>query len=404
MKVLHINSFVNGGAARACFRLHSGLLRAGVDSKVMTLESSGTKGSVQYGNNMHIWNKIMFHLQYRLNGLSLRGRSNKWEMFSFPSSVYKIKDTKEYKEADIINLHWTAFFLNWKDFFKDNQKKIVWTLHDMNPFTGGCHYAGSCRKYLAGCDTCPQLSRTIDQTVSAKIFNEKLNALRNIKNMTIVSPSNWLSKIAKRSKLLGRFDHVAIPNSVDTNIFFNRPREEARKKLDLPRDKQILLFVSDSVDNYRKGYSLLVKALQGIDTSNLVLLAVGTEPKIKPEDLPILYFGKVTDEQKMSLVYAAADFFVIPSLEDNLPNTVIESLACGTPVVGFPVGGIVDMIRADENGWLAKGLTAIELASAIEIALKTYRNFYRDKIRREAVKHYDLGVQAKKYLKIYKSL
>jgi len=390
MKILHINTQDTGGAGKACLRLSTAINDLGFISNLLvlrkTLKSKNifkykpTKKEVMLNFIMRIINKI------KLSNLNIE----KGETFSFINSGFKVEKTILYNESNIINLHWTASFLDYKTFFKDNNKKIIWTLHDMEPFSGGNHYT------------------KIDKVSSTekKILKNKLEIFKkNNINLTIVSPSKWLMNKSKESELFKDFPHFCIPNGIDSNIYKNIDSSIVRKELHLPPNKKIILFVAESVQNKRKGFQFLVKALEKIkyNQDNILLCTVGS---INTDTLSsfnnIHNFGYIKNEEEMVKIYSCADIFVIPSIEDNLPNTMIESLMCGTPVVGFKIGGISETINTGENGVLCEKIDSNELSKSISRALEI--NFNKKNIRENTMKKYDSKIIANEYIKLYQKI
>jgi len=273
----------------------------------------------------------------------------------------------------------------------------------MNPFTGGCHYSGNCKKFENNCTNCPQLLNTLDPNYSNKILKTKTEAITSQCNLTIASPSNWLLEQSKKSILFNRYPHINIPYGLDASIFLPRDQQFSRELLGLPMDKKIILFVADLISNKRKGYKYLMSAIQQLgNNEDFILCTVGSSSFDKTGRANVAELGSIGDERLMSAAYSAADLFVIPSIEDNLPNTVLESLMCGTPVVGFPIGGIVDMIEDGKNGYICEDISSGALAVNIQKLLNNMSNFNRKKIRNEAVKKYSLSIQAKSYIDLYK--
>jgi glycosyltransferase involved in cell wall biosynthesis len=222
--------------------------------------------------------------------------------------------------------------------------------------------------------------------------------------MTIVSPSQWLFKLCSNSLLLGRFTNICIPYGVSIDVFKPTDKEKARQALSLPIDKKIILFTADSLTDKRKGFAYLITALRMLEQGDTVLCTMGKG--YVTTDLPVCNLGFIFDEHQIALVYSAADIFVITSVEDNLPNTVMESLACGTPVVGFDTGGIPDMVRNYETGLLAEAKNAFDLKE------KIYWLLMHDKERTEmginsrriVEQEYMLTIQAAKYIELYRKV
>jgi len=310
--------------------------------------------------------------------------------------------------CDLVNLHWIGEFLDYPSFFPAVDKPMVWTLHDMNPFTGGCHYDSGCQRFRDACGACPQLGSSRPHDLSFDIHRRKAEAYASVPSgrMHVVAPSRWLQKQAQASALFADVPVSVIPNGLDTHVFEPRDAEGLRAALGIPGSASVLLFVSDRVGNTRKGFVLLQEAIRGIDPARSVyLVSIGRGQSDDGLDNHI-HLGDVSNDRLMSLVYSMADLFVIPSLEDNLPNTVLESLACGTPVVGFDIGGIPDMVRPGETGQLVKARDVAGMREAILQLLQDRPALASmgKQCRAVALAEYDLLLQAERYAKLYASM
>ncbi len=434
MKVLILNSNNKaGGASKACYRLHTSYIKAGIDSTLLIKDvpPPGISNAYNYWDfqtQKHkeetntIPKKILYKLLYessihkdarfdkelKYQEQILNARPPGLEVFTFSNSVNDITEHPLYAKADIIHLHFVAAHYVDYSFFRKAKKPIVWTLHDMNPFTGGCHYAGDCEKYKTDCHHCPQLAGTINGDYSHGELRKKLAAFSDTdtRKMVIASPSTWLMNASKSSKALSGFEHHLVPYGIDSSVYKLKDKAASKKSLGLPGNKKVILFVAYLVDNVRKGYSLLTEAIKSINKDEYSVCTVGakTPDTSAFSDIEVHQLGYIEDEQLLSTVYNAADMFVIPSLADNLPNTVLESLMCGTPVIAFPVGGIPDMVQHGENGLLCRDLSASSLAESI-MQFKNYEAaFVPEKISKDACKKYEEKVQVDAYLKIYNSL
>jgi glycosyltransferase involved in cell wall biosynthesis len=284
----------------------------------------------------------------------------------------------------------------------------VWRLADMGAMTGGCHYDNGCGKFTARCGACPVLGSNREDDLSRQIWLRKHRALESIdtSRLHLVGTSRWITAEAKRSSLLGRFASTIIPNGLDIDDFAPRDKGFSRDTLGIPRDKKALLFVADSSAIKRKGFDQLAQAIEVLrDRSDLFLLSVGGgKPMVA--DLPQLHLGRISNDRMLSVIYSAADVFVIPSLQESFGQTVTESLACGTPVVGFDTGGIPDMVRPGLTGYLAPVGNSAALASAIARLLDDPASAAAMSVscRQIAVKEYSLAVQAESYLRFYEGL
>ena len=414
MKIVHVSTYPTGGATNAGYRLHKGLLNRGIDSSFLFLHSHTDLAKKEYGyydevsisTFQRIQLRIKERLYFRKLTKHLLGRPLQFEMFSGVNTPYRVNKLKVVQDADIIVLHWVSNFIDHATFFNSIDKPVVWVLHDMNPFTGGCHYAGACKEFTKSCSTCPQLEGTIDPHYSSKIHATKLKALSGFNKLSIVALSNWIYENSKQSSLFAGTPHYLIPNSIDSEVFKPRDQDHCRELLGLPTDKKIILFVADNVHNHRKGYAILLRSLEQMkDTTDVVLCQIGNSAGTDDiGDIPVVKLGVIKDELLMSTVYSSADVFVIPSLEDNLPNTVLESLMCATPVIGFASGGIKDMVIHEENGYLVEEPSADALAQALEQFLSGAHAFDKEAIREQTVAKYQLNVQADRYIALFNEL
>lgn len=391
MKVVHINMYDKGGAFQATYRLHQELLKNNIDSKNLVLYqyNSNLQEVYPFLSELSLFSKIEQSIKYRKNQNQIKKLlpvTPQYE-FRFDFSPYNIEKHSIIKEADIIHLHWMAKFIDYSSFFKNIQKPVVWTLHDMLPIKGGFHYETYVDNRLLECET---------QTIQNKI-----NALKNFSNLHVVTLSKWIQQQSIHSSILGKFQHHYIPNGIDTNFFKPYDKNEARVKLDLPQEKKIILFVAEHLEDKRKGLTYLHEALSLINQENVMLLTIGngsitTNHKVKN-------LGFISDINKLPLIYAAADVYVIPSIEDNLPNTVLESIACGTPVVGFNIGGIPDMITDNINGLLANNKNSIDLKNNILKIIND--NTLQEKMKKQArdiaEKKFSQTLQAKRHINLY---
>ena len=293
-----------------------------------------------------------------------------------------ITKTKEFQEADVIHLHWVnQGFLAFKELEKIvySGKRIVWTMHDEWCFTGGCHYTGDCRQYQMGCESCPYVRASALRNAAHKAW-EKKQQLYNKHNITFVTCSLWLKRISDKKALADGQKILAIPNPIDTSIY---------KPLNVPPTNMIL-FVAQRVDDERKGLKYLDKAVQILKKrgEKVEVLALG-------RDIPY-----ISDEKEMAKLYAKSACFVTPSLQDNLPNTIMEAMACGTPCVGFNVGGIPEMIDHEVNGYVARYKDAADLADGISYVLVN-RKMLGEAAREKVLATYSEESVVKRYIKVY---
>jgi glycosyltransferase involved in cell wall biosynthesis len=422
VNILHISTYDGlGGAARAAVRLHTGLWQAGENTHLLTFSrtSPGIPNHLVYnalpqGIPSFLTEKARAFFYYRNLKRRLANRPAGYEFFSSPQAPVDIARTTAFQQADIINLHYVTELVDYFGFFAQlakhwPQKRVVWTMHDMSPFTGGCHHADACEGYTAQCTACPQLRGTAQPTFAQTMLARKKAVLAQLApaQLHLVSPSRWLLEHAQRSQVFGRFGHTHIRNGVDGTSLRAIGQATAREVLAIPPDKKVILFVANSLDNPRKGFDYLVGALQRLSlaTDELVLCAIGTtQARLAGLRYPVLPLGVIADERLMALAYSAADVFVMPSVAENLPNVISESLLCGTPVVAFPRGGMVEMVQPGTNGLLCREVSALALAECLEQFFAQPGGFDRAQIRQAALAQYDLPRQVAQYQALYRSL
>jgi glycosyltransferase involved in cell wall biosynthesis len=332
-------------------------------------------------------------------------------MFTHDRSQFAAEPWAQCPPADIWQLHWVAGFVDYAAFFESVpcKTRVVWTLHDMNTFTGGCHYDGGCGKFARECGSCPALVSRIDDDLSRHILGRKRAAFDAVEpaRLHFVTPSRWLAECAGRSPLLKGFSCTVIPNGLDTTVFQPRDPHHARERLGIPQGAKVILFLADGANDPRKGYEFLVRALQGAAFSGeVVLLTLGRGNPNEFRGFRHVQMDAVTDDQLLSFVYSAADVFVAPSLQDNLPNTVLESTACGTPVVAFNTGGIPEGVRHGKTGLLVGLRDVSGLLEALRgiLANNTIRAEMSRNCRAVALAEFSTEIQARRYLALYREI
>jgi glycosyltransferase involved in cell wall biosynthesis len=407
MKILIVNfSDLDGGAAKAAYRLHRSLLKEGVDSKMLVeIKSSDDYTVIAPESN---FDKFIAKSKAIVNIYPVRNKRNKAPFSpSFVPSFNTIKRINEL-DPDIVHLHWiNAGMIKIEDLMKI-KAPIVWSMHDMWPFTGGCHYAGSCEGYMSHCGNCFVLNSKKKNDFSRKLFNRKRKILDKIPNITFVGLSKWMTECGKNSSLLGNKKIINIPNTIDTTEFKLFDKQKSRDLWGLPRDKRIILFgAMKSTSDPRKGFSELCNSLSKINTKNVELLVYGSSKPRNSDDFGfnIRYIGQLHDNISLTTLYNTADVMIVPSLQENLSNVIIECLACGTPVVGFNIGGNSDMINHKLNGYLAAANDTEDLAKGIDWVLNN--NDY-DQLCSNAItkikEDFSPKVVTKRYLDLYRSI
>ena len=424
-KVVHLCTHDFGGAGNAAYRLHKGLQKIHIDSTMLVLnkqshdpsvkiipdafptdrivcDTESTYSSKLYAMQKERWEKLLSNYPQHSNSL---------ELFTDELSDTKLDYLKEIQEADILNLHWVAGTIDFFNLPKALlEKPIIWTLHDMNSFTGGCHYSDTCKKYENECRACPQLGSNSDNDLAQHIWKKRFIAYQKL-DINVVTPSRWLGECAARSKLLCRFPVKTIPYGMPTEIYKPYPKAKIRRALNIPEEANVILFGAASLSNLRKGFKYLIEALRKIPAtkgSEIIILTFGTFPESVRglTTHPIYSLGTILDEFQLAMAYSAADVFVLPSLQDNLPNTVIEAMACGIPVVGFEVGGVPDMVEHKKTGFLAKPKDAFSLVEGIKWVLSSPERHFQlsERCRAKAENQYALEIQAQAYNELYETV
>jgi glycosyltransferase involved in cell wall biosynthesis len=411
MVVVHIScGEARGGAPISAYRLHRGLRRIGVESRMLVKQKFTTDESVERarGSNPTILQRVRRRLRDEAIAWSFRQYRGKVESFSDDRAADTDFLPSSLPNADIYNLHWVAGFLDSPSFFKNvaRGKTLVWTLHAMEAFTGGCYYAGSCKGFLEACGECPELTSQNRSDLSASIFRRKRAAYANLspENFRVVTPSDWLRREALRSALFRNFEVTTIPYGLDTEVFQPRCRATAREIFGIPQDVPIVAFVGSPYQTNRKGLDLLVRALNSLgERTRIGLMSIGDVQLPEPVVGDYFAIGELRNERLLSFAYSAAELFACPSREDNLPNAVLEAMACGTPVVAFDIGGIPDMVRSGKTGFLVPPQDVRALRDAIEVLLsdEEKRIGFARESRCVAVADYGLEVQARRYQQLY---
>jgi glycosyltransferase involved in cell wall biosynthesis len=285
----------------------------------------------------------------------------------------------------------------------------VWTLHDMWSFTGRCYYSFSCREFITGCNSlCPTADEppTLKPEFIAHEWEERRELFRQRQDLVAVCPSHWLAHNASAGLWKGRRVEV-IPNGLPTDIYQPIEKDSARAALGIKTPGVVLLAVADTWTERRKGGATMKAAMQQVGHRPLTLMTMGKDfLSLEADGLKIHNLGFVEHETTKVQAYSAADLVVHAAPVDNLPNTIMEAMACGTPCIGFSVGGVPDMIRPGETGWLAKSVSSEGLAKAIDQAVTEISQGMdlRTSCRSVAETEYGLKTQADRYTELFKSL
>jgi glycosyltransferase involved in cell wall biosynthesis len=408
MKILHIVSGnLSGGAARGAYWLHLALVELGIDSSILT-DSKVIPGDnliktirpIKINRLKYFIKKNLYYLIYSL----LYAKRNKI-IFSSGLIGFSFLKTKEYEEADILHYHWiNNDFINIKH-LKKAKKPIIWTIRDMWPMTGGCHYSLGCNKYKVRCGECPQLKSKFNYDLSRLVLNRKKRYLP--KEMKIVGISNWITDEAKSSYLFKDFDIRMFGNNINTDDFFPVDKEVSRKLLGIKTNKQIILVGANSLNSFYKGFDKFLEAIKFLNKDKYCLYFFGALDKEIADNIGFEYksFGYLHDIISLRLVYSCADVFIAPSIMEAFGKTIAESMSCGTPVVCFDATGPRDIVDHKTNGYLAKHFESKDLAIGIEWVLKNkdYDSLCKN-AREKVLREFDSKVVAKKYIDLYQEI
>ncbi|MDN3579617.1 glycosyltransferase [Mucilaginibacter flavus] len=417
LKVVHLNTYDgNGGAGRGCMRLNRALVDSGVDSKMIVHYKFGVTPQIGTFNTNRVQKSVAAFKIILERILAKRFLKPLRTPFSFAWFGRSVIHHRDVKNADVIHLHWINHgFLDPKhiaEIAKLN-KPVVWTFHDSNAFTGGCHVRYTCDHFTRECGNCPLLINASDNDISHSIWQQKHKAYDTL-NFAIAAPSSWMKKSVEASSLMkGKAVHQ-IPNTLETDIFKPTDKKLAKEKAGLPVDKFIFLsgFMPSRKDLH-KGTQYLLESMEllkqrlGVDADKIELVVFGNRGTEGVPDFPFKtsFLGTINNDEQLALHYAAADAFLIPSLEDNLPYTVMESLACGTPVIAFTTGGIPDMVQHEYNGYLATYRSTESFTDGMEWVIN-YADHHQlqQQARQTVMDTFSENVIAKKHIDLYKSL
>lgn len=420
IKVSVLNeSDIQGGAARAAYRIHHALRREGVDSKMMVNKAVSGDWTVRGPKNFA--QEVAVLLRKQVSTIpNLFFRSDNKTIHSSNLLMSGWSNRLNHSNFDLVHLHWLGKETISIADIGDLTKPLVWTLHDMWAFCGAEHYTED-RRWSDGYNRKNRPSYEKGFDVNRWVWKRKKNHWKY--PIQIVTPSSWLAECVQKSKLMSDWPVSVIPNAIDTQIWKPVHQTTARELLQLPIDAPLILFGAEGGRrDYRKGFDLLQGALQHLsgNVPDLELLVFGQlSPKLPSKvGFPIHYTGHLHDDLTLRVLYSAADLIVIPSRQDNLPNTGVEALACGTPVVAFNTCGLQDIVHHKKTGYLAKAFDIEDLASGVCWVLDNVRNekyrmnlddSYKSKglnacARRFALNNFSYSVVAKKYIEVYRKV
>lgn len=410
MKIAHISTYTFGGAGIAASRLHESLMNIpgiDIDSRIVQSQPLNDRELSRKIERCTHFHSKSYRIQNKLGLLPyfsdleryqtlINKQPPNYDIISLPFSYYPIHLHPSVLSADIIHLHWTCNFLDYKSFFSAVKQPIVWTLHDIYPFMGIYHFKNDKKKNV----------NTVLDRIDDDLNKYKQRYIHTKKNIHIVCPSNWMFDQSINSDTFRRYNHTIIPNGLDVESFKKIDKSIAKKILGLDNGKKTIFFGADYINLYGKGLDLLVRALTNLpkDKYNLISVGHGKIDALAEITSNYKHFGFVQNTEFLNLIYSAADVTIIPSREDNLPSMMIESMLNGTPVMSYTNGGMVDHIKTGENGILVSDMTPECLADNITDFLEDKYTFSPNKIRQYAVDRFNYPTLANSYYNLYKSI
>ncbi len=416
MRTLMIStSDLAGGAARGAYRLHKGLQGIGVDSQMLVRYKTGDDPTVikPSGKFEQALSKVYTHLDLAPLQLYPKRQHLPWGVGWYPNGIErKVNQIK----PDIVHLHWISIFVPIHALSRI-AGPIVWTLHDMWPFTGGCHYDQECGRYRQACGICPELASNCAHDLSHWIWKRKQQAWRKL-NLTIVAQSHWLAECARASSLFRDFRIETFYHGLDLAVFRPIDKHLARDLLSLPQDRRLILFGAawsdrtTSITDLRKGFQFVEPCIQQLiakgwkDRADLVVFGAGKPADAADLGLRVHFLGHLHDDVSLALVYSAADVLVAPSTQENLSAVVTEALACGTPCVAFRVGGMPDLIEHTRTGCLARPFEVDDLVEQVLWVLEDddRRKYLCHEARAKVEREFEISLAAKRYEALYQEL
>ena len=411
MKIVHLSTYTaQGGAGIATVRIHKKILEKGIDSSMLVFRSAelSIKGVKEVKKDFFF--RFRDYFFYRIDNLLFRRQIRPGaHQFSFNYlRRNSISSHPLIKNADVVCLYWVgANFLTPKQIGKIN-KPLVWRLSDMWPFSGGCHYSAGCTRYEEHCGSCPQLITTKKKDFTWFQWKRKHDAWKN-KKITIISPSTWIANAAGRSSLFRDNPIIRIPTGVDHNVFKPINKVKSRETLRIPLASKVILFgAKNALESSYKGGSFFKRMMEQLADNDYTFLIFGSDKTLHTDDIyrKVRFLGELQNEKDLCNAYNSADIFICPSTEDNLPNTVLESMACGTPCVAFKdSGGVVDAIDHKKSGYLAEFKNVNDLVNGILWLSEANKSGeISARAREKILQEFTLEKQVDSLISVYKSI
>ena len=405
MKVVHLTTVDKSGAGRAAIRVTQALRQNGIDASLLCLHNqSGSQYGVKKYNvpKNNLWHRLLYRFHICLPDYKCREKL--YSSYKVLDGVHwlhsdiRVERDTEVATADIIHLHWVDQFVDLPSLLKQAKQPIVWTLHDMTAFSGLCnYYYYYCPKYKEQCGKCPAIDSDNEADLSRTLWREKRNLYRKyLHRLHIVTCSNWLATCARESSLLSKADISVIPNCVDTEIYYPMLHQVEYSVL------RLMLGAADAKDP-NKGYERLVRiitkfALQTEYRVEVLIVGNNSNDIVLPDNINVVSYGFVDSDMELAKIYNKSDVLLYGSYRDNLPNMIMESMACGVPVVAFPIGGIPDLVEHKETGYLAE--SEDDYIEGIKFCVKNREILGRNS-RNKVLREYTPAIVAEKYKKLY---
>lgn len=411
MKILYLNGAdIEGGAARAATRLLQGVHAMGCDARLLVQRKSGSDHLIEGPSSLirKLFERARPTIEQLMFGIIPRKMNGPFCAAFLPDALSAQVSALS---PDIVHLHWVARMMCLETLNRFTMP-IVWTMHDSWAFTGGCYLPGACTRYRESCGKCPMLNSVDENDLSRRIWLRKKKAWQGL-NLTVVAPSRWMAACAKSSSLFRDVRVEVIPNGIDVQSYRPFDKHAARKHFSLPQDKKLILFGAKGATSDRnKGFHLLAEAIRelvvstGRDMIELVIFGSAEAGKLMNSGFTTHYVGWQHDDDSLARLYSAADVFILPSIQETLAYTVMESMACGTPCVAFNQGGVPDLIDHKQNGYLAQPYESDDLARGITWVLNNEDEQKRLSIqaRQKVEQEFAVGKIVERHIELYQEL
>ena len=411
MRIVHLSTRDSlAGAFRAANRLHYGLQQAGLDSLMLVARKYSQDPTVSLPTAT-LPSRLLHAIRMVREQVPLRAYPNRRDIFSPAVASANLHPVLRRLAPDVIHLHWLAHGFVRPEDFATWQRPLVWTMHDVWPFTGGCHINLGCTRYEAQCGCCPVLASQDEHDLSHQLWQRKMAAWQDL-TIHFVALSTWAADSLRASSLGARHPIHVIPNGIDGDLFRPQPKAAARQQLGLPTEKKIILFGAMNLTDSAKGYPQFVAALERLaaqpdaKTKHIVTFGSGDARRVDETGMATTHLGFITDDQRLATIYSAADVMVVPSLQENFVQTAAEALACGVPVVCFDATGLKDAVEHQRCGYRATPFSSDDLADGITWVLADDARYQilAARARAKVLEQFTLQRVAAQYQEIYSQL